>query len=519
VSLSPELSRHRVVIHLTVVTMVLALITSLALPEIRAGLTLVSPQAESILPTPVGAGVLTGDPVTLAFDAAMDPASVGSSLTVSPLADVRLAWSEDLRSVEVYPATRWATDQRYQLTILKTATRTDGSPIGRTFRAAFTTQTAPWVTAFVVNLAGPPEAAGPQPLEGELGGSSAASLDQAWTDASAGTAISISFSVAMDRASVESAFQLSPAVPGTLAWADSTLRFTPDGRLAPNTRYALSLAGARDLAGNRLDGDSSFSFVTRAGAAILALSPSRGVSGISGKVIEIKFSMPMATERTAAAFVLRDQSTGRAVPGTVSWDPTGTTLRFTANSNFTRGHRFKAELGANAVDADGNPVAVDWTFATAGVSYRTVNSTPAPPPPAGTDQMQIYALNQVNSARAAYGFAPVALDAAISAVAYAHSYDELVNGYFAHDSLDGTKFYQRLTAAGIQWSWSGENGCWRSGSTLLASLDWCHAGFMGEPYPGYPNHIANILNPKAHRVGIGIATSGSKVVVTWDFTD
>jgi uncharacterized protein YkwD len=203
----------------------------------------------------------------------------------------------------------------------------------------------------------------------------------------------------------------------------------------------------------------------------------------------------------------------------VTWDAAGTTLTFTAEQPFARGHKFVAGLGAGAVDADGNPVTVQWQFTTAyALSVRSAAVTL--PVPAGTTAMQAYALDLVNSARAAYGFAPVALDAAISAVAYAHSYDELVNGYFAHDSLDGTKYYQRLTAAGIAWTASGENACWRTdGGNAQNTLNWCQSGFMGEPYPGYPNHIANILNPKFHKVGIGIATDGNKVIITWDYTN
>jgi hypothetical protein len=40
---------------------------------------------------------------------------------------------------------------------------------------------------------------------------------------------------------------------------------------------------------------------------------------------------------------------------------------------------------------------------------------------------------------------------------------------------------------------------------------------MAEPYPGYFNHIANILSPRFSRVGIGIAQSGGKIYVVWDF--
>jgi hypothetical protein len=52
-----------------------------------------------------------------------------------------------------------------------------------------------------------------------------------------------------------------------------------------------------------------------------------------------------------------------------------------------------------------------------------------------------------------------------------------------------------------------------------ATLDWCHAQFMAEPYPGQWNHIANILDPRFTRMGVGIATVGATTVITWDFAD
>ena len=42
---------------------------------------------------------------------------------------------------------------------------------------------------------------------------------------------------------------------------------------------------------------------------------------------------------------------------------------------------------------------------------------------------------------------------------------------------------------------------------------------MSEPYPGVFNHIANILSPNFHRLGVGIATDGYRVYVVWDFVD
>ena len=147
---------------------------------------------------------------------------------------------------------------------------------------------------------------------------------------------------------------------------------------------------------------------------------------------------------------------------------------------------------------------------------------PAPvpvPPPSPAGSLADYAVSQINASRAAYGFGPVVLDGAISAVAYSHAYDQAVNGYFSHTGLNGSTRDSRLRAGGISFSWSGENQCYLVGRTAQATLDWCHAQFMAEPYPGHWNHIANVLNPNATRVGVGIAQVGGKIVIVWDFTN
>jgi uncharacterized protein YkwD len=141
------------------------------------------------------------------------------------------------------------------------------------------------------------------------------------------------------------------------------------------------------------------------------------------------------------------------------------------------------------------------------------------PAPAPSTSLAGYALNQVNAARAAYGFGPVGLDASVSAVASAHAWDQARNNYFSHYSLDGRSREDRLGAGGVSFGWSGENQCYHVGMSQQATLDWCHAQFMAEPYPGQWNHIANILNPNARRMGVGIATVGGKTVITWNFTD
>jgi uncharacterized protein YkwD len=176
---------------------------------------------------------------------------------------------------------------------------------------------------------------------------------------------------------------------------------------------------------------------------------------------------------------------------------------------------------------DGNVVDTTLTFTTKAAppppvvarGATTTRSVPVVPAAAPATSLAGYALNQVNAARAAYGFAPLVLDAAVSAAASAHAWDQANNGYFSHTGLNGSTRESRLRAAGVSFTYSGENQCYHMGMSEQATLDWCHAQFMAEPYPGHWNHIGNILDPRATRMGVGIATAGGRTVITWDFTN
>lgn len=532
--------RHRAVARVSLAALAFTVVTTLSLQDAtRAGpdRTPKAPAA-AILPQNVGVGVETDQSVVLAFDQAMDPTSVEAGLQLHPAQGYQLAWSDDMRSAELRADRRWRTDERYVVVVHGNAQHADGSPAGRPQRFSFTTETAPVVNDFQVRLAGrdlPREAVSGGTLAAELesvdapaGADAAAELAPTRTaeDVSASSAITISFSAPMAHSDVEERFAISPTVDGELSWDGGSLVFSPTERLEPGMRYTISLAGTHDEEGNVLGGKSNFSFVVRPGAQLVRVQPGLGETNVQTETVEMWFSQPMDTEATVEGFAVVDLQTSTVVPGTVSWNEAGNQLTFRPQEPFQPGRSFDVRLEEGSRDADGNPVERTWSFATvaAAVPARSSVSTrvapaPAIPPPAPSSDMAVYALNQINAARGAYGFAPVTLDASITAVAYAHAYDQAVNGYFSHTSLDGRTREDRLRAGGVSYSWSGENQCYLVGRSLQATLDWCHAQFMSEPYPGQFNHIANILNPNARRVGVGIAQSGSRVIITWNFTN
>jgi uncharacterized protein YkwD len=541
-SLGTMLSSHRAVTRVVVAALSFSFIIAFSqqAPVTQAGPEAAPVVPKSLLPQNVGVGVSTDNAVTIAFDEAMNPGSVEDALQVLPAQPVALSWNQNLDQLTVSPERRWRTDESYLVVIGGTARQTDGRAVAKATRYAFTTQTAPSVSDFQVRLAEAGEA--DLSLDGAAKAKAAAVLDaDALSPAavhalppsttakavSASTAITVSFSQEMDAADVEANFAITPAVAGELSWEADELIFRPSERLAPGTRYTISVIGSHDRTGNVIGGKANFSFIVQPGAQVTQTLPELDAVDVEPATVELWFSQPMNVRATNKAFGLTDTSTGALVGGNLTWNEAGTQLVYTPDTAFAGGRQYTVAFDGGARDADGNVLDATLSFTTKAAPVITVarastsvRSAPIVVPPAApATSLAGYALNQVNAARAAYGFAPIVLDDAISAVAAAHAWDQATNGYFSHTGLNGSTRESRMRAGGVSFGWGGENQCYLWGRSEQATLDWCHAQFMAEPYPGEWNHIANILNPNARRMGVGIATVGSTVVITWDFAD
>ena len=502
-------------------------------PVTRAGANVApSMRPVSLLPQNVGIGVPTDDAITITFDAAMNPGTVEAALNVVPAQPVELTWSEELDEVTVTPERHWRTDETYTVVVGEAASRTNGQPLTAPRRYSFTTQTAPTVADFQVRFADVPPAEAPAATAAatQPGGAAALPTTRTAKDVSATSAITLSFSDAMDRADVEGRFAISPEVKGTLSWKDDNLVFAPGERLEPGARYTVSVIGAHDRDGNVLGGKGNFSFLVQPGAQVTKTVPESNAIDVEPAIVEIWFSQPMNVDATNKAFALVDTATGMPVGGFLNWNDEKTQLTYSPDYPFVGGTTFTVSFAGGARDVDGNAVEASLSFTTkasapavaaapATRGAATTRAAPVVPPTAPATSLAGYALNQVNAARAAYGFAPLTLDASISAVAAAHAMDQAANGYFSHTGLNGSTKDSRLRAGGVSFSIAGENQCYLEGRSEQATLDWCHAQFMAEPYPGHWNHIGNILDPRFHRMGVGIAIVGARTVIVWDFTD
>jgi hypothetical protein len=193
--------------------------------------------------------------------------------------------------------------------------------------------------------------------------------------------IAATFSEAMDPSTVVAAnvTVTAPgpvAVVGSVAYAGTTVTFTPTNPLAANTLYTLKIStGAKDLAGNPLASNFVSSFKTGATAdttapTVSSTSPTDlQTNVVINKTIAATFSKPMdALTITTASFKLTGPGSA-SVTGTVNYDATSMIATFTPSSNLAPNTTFTATIagGVNGVkDLAGNALASDkvWTFTT-----------------------------------------------------------------------------------------------------------------------------------------------------------
>jgi uncharacterized protein YkwD len=143
-----------------------------------------------------------------------------------------------------------------------------------------------------------------------------------------------------------------------------------------------------------------------------------------------------------------------------------------------------------------------------------VHRPPPPPPPpvssiggaAGTE------FSLVNQDRRANGAGQLAWSGALARVAQYRAQDMLNRNYFSHydPSTGQLAFVQLMHLWGIPYSTAGENIAW-STNPSMANIN---VMFMNSP-----EHRANILNGAYHRVGIGVASNGGKVMVVEVFSN
>jgi len=180
------------------------------------------------------------------------------------------------------------------------------------------------------------------------------------------SAISVTFSTAMDTSATESAFSADRAVTCAFSWnaASTTLTCAPADDLDPDSSYTITIGtAAKDAGGTALANAFTFSFstadqVTPDAPSITATNPSDGDVDVSiATTISVTFSTAMDTSAAESAF-----AADPAVTCAFSWNAASTTLTCTPDSELTPETTYTISIAVSASDADGTPLGAPHAF-------------------------------------------------------------------------------------------------------------------------------------------------------------
>ena len=128
----------------------------------------------------------------------------------------------------------------------------------------------------------------------------------------------------------------------------------------------------------------------------------------------------------------------------------------------------------------------------------------------------------VNRARLAHGRQPLTPAQGLTEAALQHTVEMGKDGYFAHDSYDGTAFWKRLQA----FYPARTSTCWSVGENLVYGAPALDADQAVQLWLNSPEHRRNLLDPQWRQMGVaavqvtgarGVFGGQTVTVITNDF--
>ncbi len=332
-----------------------------------AGLDTTPPTVNSVIPIAGATGVSIGiKSISATFSEPMDPATL-TNLTMTMMDSTgvnvpgTLAYDLILLSniATFRPTDTLLANMRYTVTISTAVTDLARNAMAAPFSWSFTTGSAADTTA--------PRVISHINKNGD-------------TNVSVSTNLGVTFSEPMDPLTITAATftctRVGGTVTGVISYSGVNAVLDPDTDLLPSTLYTVRITtGAKDLAGNSLATDSTWSFTTGLLADTIAprvnsVIPVDGASGVSTNldVISATFSEAMNPATiTTATFSVKD-STGVAVPGTMVYDLIllSNIATFSPTGDLYPNSQYTATITTAVKDLSGNPLDTSfiWRFTT-----------------------------------------------------------------------------------------------------------------------------------------------------------
>lgn len=185
------------------------------------------------------------------------------------------------------------------------------------------------------------------------------------------SSLEVVFSEAVEHASAQSAFVVTPEIHGSFSWSGVTMIFTPAERLPLQTSFAVKLHGkVSDLAGNVMNSAGPFAFHTVGGPSIVATQPvDQAVDVTVDAHIQLTFSTLMDTASVQRALEI--------IPSTdvdLRWS--GQRLTIIPRSLLQPAQAYTLFVGAGARDQAGTaltaPLKLRFMTIPAGLAARTI---------------------------------------------------------------------------------------------------------------------------------------------------
>lgn len=128
----------------------------------------------------------------------------------------------------------------------------------------------------------------------------------------------------------------------------------------------------------------------------------------------------------------------------------------------------------------------------------------------------------INSFRQAHGLVPLRISYELDASARQHSWEMGADGYFDHNSADGTLWWKR-----IQHYYPSTNYTyWTAGENLLFDTPDVSAAAAMKLWIGSPDHLRNLMDPNWRNLGVssvhvidagGVYENTTVTIITTDF--
>ncbi len=331
------------------------------------------PTVSSTNPANGATGVPLNNTIAATFSKAMDPQTItAATVTVGAPGNVAVSGTVAYvgTTMTFSPASALAPNTVYTLKITTGADDLAGNALGGDFSSSFTTGATPDTTAPAISVTNP------------ANGTTGVALN---------AGIAATFTKSMNPQTITTANVTLTApgnvpVAGAVAYAGTTMTFTPTSALAPNTLYTAKIStGAQDLAGNALASNYLWNFTTGAMAdttapTVMSTSPVNLKANVFiNKPVVATFSEAIKPATITTATFNVTGPAGSGVTGTVNYDSVNNIATFTPSSNLAINTVYTARItgGANGVeDLAGNPLASDyvWTFTTgAQIAQAPVN--------------------------------------------------------------------------------------------------------------------------------------------------